>query len=1119
MRVTSLLKRHWRIFFVEAILLLITVGALIALNLDSNKIYIAVVFDQESSRETVKKALEIYADRINKYGGIKSKDAEGGSDGKHLEFIYREDGGSPEKAKQIAQELVQNKHDIAAVIGHFNNETTAAAAEIYGNAKKPLLVPLSAVDIDSQWVFQVSPSPGDYGLYAAHYIRQVLDKQLVTIVHSENKNDLDVVASFEKAFTALGGQIERKVSVGSTEEAGEDDGKDEELSEEQADKIIAGLQGRENNMLLLATQPEQTVSLVVALKRDGINIPVMSMNQNLGNAFEKYNEKYPGYFSDDIYAPAVLLFDNLQKELALVRKDYEQGDHAERISLEAMKTVLSAVFIKNALEAIPLNENREVSLHKLASFVEASDWFTKEHRVRSTKLIIGMYRHRHLIKAPINPMTVREGDLSEESDDKLLKIDNRLLYPADVVYSGVAVNKISNIDMVSLTYDLDFFVWFRYRHGVEHADDIEFLNSLEAVRLLDIVKETKRRKEEDIETPEGAMTASLVSETSFPEKEPRWSYRCYRVTGLFSTDDIKNYALGQQNLYVMFRNVRLNKFKLNYVSDYLNDNWGMYSRDKVKYADLEELKFDVIDNPQLELKYTFSYLAESEKTMLGAPEGIYASSDFSKFIAEYRVEPVLLSFRGLVSRVNSFLSKKAGNSEDQIDLPLMLICFALSFGLFLFAIYGDHTSASNKYSTWWWMLKLSLILFMLLFGELVVSQLLYNIKNSDWGGSHRSTIAAILHYWGMGIGIAGFLIPAYYIASAFDQFLWNPIEKRTGAESPAVLRLFVTVIIYTLAGLGIMYYVFDVRSNSLVATSGAVAVLFAVASKIDLSNILAGLGISFAKIFKLRDWVKIDGIEGKIIEMTPRSTKILTFDSSVVNIPNSKVAGSVIENFNRPGLPYRLIIHMELVPVYRFERVEKLLLDAVRSTDGVLDRPKPFVLFKGQGDSCQIYEVAFFIKDYARRAALWQAAWRRIWRHLEQAGIEMATPQREVFLPKASDEELHSPLTVLHNCGAFTGLADEQMDQLAEKAEWQRYRAGEMILSQEEDKERISVITEGVVALTGSDGQEKRLGVADVFGMDDLPEHTTATAVTDSEMLTVRKEDFRAVTEAAGAPV
>lgn len=1090
-------KRHRRILAVEAILLLLTIGALLILFFESEYIKIAVVFDHEDSRQsiTIQNLLNVYAERINKYGGIKCKDKKGKIKRKQLKFIYDYcDNGSPEEAKKIAKKIIGN-NNIFAVIGHFNAETTAAAAPIYDKAKKRLFAPLSHIDINSQWVFQVSPAPGDYGLYTAHYINKILKKQFVTIIHSEEKDDIDIVKSFAKAFTDLGGQIERKISVSN---------QNKESFKEQCDDIASKVKDKGNNILFLATQPEQTIPLIVALKNKDIKIPIMSMDNNLGNSLNASkckHEKYPVSFLDDIYAPSVLLFDNLWKELALVDKDYTLKAKKDKITLASMKAVLAAYFIKLLSEKGP-------------SAQVLDDWFNGQKVIRPTKLVIGVYNGRHFVKAPINPFTVNVGDVSDEFKEKLLKIDNRLLYPADVIYSGVAMNKISNINQKKLTYDLDFFVWFRYQYGVKHADDIEFLNSIEGARLSDVVKETKRRKHKKIVTPEGAMTASLVRKTTYPEKNPRWGYSCYRVTGRFETNNAKNYALGQQDLYVMFRNYRQNKFKLNYVVDYMNNNGGMYSREVMENSDRKEQMANLIDDPQLELKYTYTYLADSEKTMLGLPEErVRLCNDFSKLVAEYRVKPVLLSFKGMVARLNGIISETTGDSQDEINLQVMIICFAVTFALFLLSIYGDHTSASNKYSKWWWLLKLSVILFMLFFAELVVSQLLYDFKNSAWGISHQRTIGSIMYYWEKISAVVGCLVLAYYIASAFEQFLWHPIERRIGTGAPRILHLFVKVIIYTMAGLGIMYYVFEINSNSLIATSGAVAVLFAVASKIDLSNVLAGLGIAFSKIFKIGDWVKVDSVEGQVFEMTSRSTKILTFDKSVINIPNSKVAGAVIENFNRPDTAYRLIIHMELVPVYRFERVEKLLLDAVVSTEGVLDTPKPFVIFKGQGDSCQIYEVAFYIDNYAKRAVLWQATWRRIWRHLEQGGIEMATPQREVFLPKKPVENFSSPLTVINNSGAFAELADEEKVQLSKRAEQRSCRAGEVIVFQEKDQVKIFIITEGVISLSDSEGQEKRLAVADVFGMDDLPEHTAVTAITDSELLSVRKDDFRTVTE------
>ncbi|MCI5137335.1 MAG: hypothetical protein D3922_02710 [Candidatus Electrothrix sp. AR1] len=478
-------------------------------------------------------------------------------------------------------------------------------------------------------------------------------------------------------------------------------------------------------------------------------------------------------------------------------------------------------------------------------------------------------------------------------------------------------------------------------------------------------------------------------------------------------------------------------------------------------------------------------------------------------MAEYRVEPVLLSFRGIVSWVNETISGR----EDQIDLSLMILLLSGSCAFFLFSLYGEQTSLFKKHtSTSWWVLQMLMIFFILLFGELVVTQIIFSLKNLEWGKFHRDTIDALTRWTVLAVEMLWWIIPAYYITSAFEQFFWQPLRRKTGAEVPNVLRLSVIIMSYTLALLGIMAYVIEVTPKSLVATSGVAAILFAFASKIDLSNVTAGLGISVSKVFKLGDWVKIDGIEGKVIEMTPRSTKVRTFDASVVSIPNSNVADAVVENFSRPDPVYRLIIHMETVPVYRFERVEKALLDAVASTEGVLDTPKPFVLFKGQGDSCQIFEVAFFINDYSKRAVLWQAAWRRIWRHLEQGGIEMATPQREIFLPKSFDQNLSSPLTIMKNCSAFEEVSGEGKILLAEKAEHRRYDAGEVVLRHGEPSDNIFVLTEGVVSMSDQKRKKRCLGVAEVFGLDADEVDMTVTAKTDTEVMIIKKTDFLDVT-------
>ncbi|MCI5140363.1 MAG: hypothetical protein D3909_01185 [Candidatus Electrothrix sp. ATG1] len=871
-------------------------------------------------------------------------------------------------------------------------------------------------------------------------------------------------------------------------------------------------------MLLLATTRAQALPLLAALKEENVLLPIMAMDTGLGTAFSNYEqkeEKYPGYFSDGIYVPSVVFLDALSDKLALVRKDYElrkQGKRQERISNRAIRAVKAASLIKEALDRLrDTSGGMEAMRRRLQEEIKATDWFDGNLQGKANNLFIGVFDRQHLVTAPINPIIVEEGDVLFSSD-KLLAIDGQKLYPTDIVYTGISMNELSGIDMDKLTYTMDFFLWFRYRNGVKGADDIEFLNALQPVKLSDAVQDTAWRKKEKIEAPEDTVSASLVRKVSFNGQD----YRRYHVTGRFKTPNPKNYALGRQNLYVRFRNHTANRFRLSYVSDFAHNNKGIYSSKdaaSMSDADIEGLKFDLIDASELTLSYAFSYISDSDRTMLGNPKGISESNDFSRFVAEYRVEPVLLSFRGIVSWVNETISDR----EDQIDLSLMILLLSGSCAFFLFSLYGEQTSLFKKHtSNSWWLLQMLMIFFILLFGELVVTQMIFSLKNLEWGQFHRDTIDALMRWTILTVEVLWWLIPAYYITSAFDQFLWQPLRRKTGAEVPNVLRLFVIVISYTLAVLGIMAYVLEVTPTSLAATSGVAAILFALASKIDLSNVMAGLGISISKVFKLGDWVKIDGVEGKVIEMTPRTTKVQTFDASVVNIPNSNVADAVVENFTSPDPVSRLAIHIETVPVYRFERVETVLLNAITSTEGVLDSPSPFVMFQGQGDSCQIFEVEFFINDYSKRPMVWQAAWRRIWRHLDQAGVQMAIPAERQIDYIDTDTKFSSPQNIINNCGSFSHLPEKEKRLMAKDAQFRRYPAGEIILCSGEADTALFIVVEGVISLA-KEGQQheqgKRLGVSEVFGDEDVSADTVVLARTDTEVLFVSKEDFLLATQ------
>lgn len=64
-------------------------------------------------------------------------------------------------------------------------------------------------------------------------------------------------------------------------------------------------------------------------------------------------------------------------------------------------------------------------------------------------------------------------------------------------------------------------------------------------------------------------------------------------------------------------------------------------------------------------------------------------------------------------------------------------------------------------------------------------------------------------------------------------------------------------------------------------------------------NIFGGLVILFDKPFVIGDWIEVENYEGTVEDITFRSTRIRTFENSVVNIPNSILSNASIINWSK----------------------------------------------------------------------------------------------------------------------------------------------------------------------------------------------------------------------------
>jgi len=134
---------------------------------------------------------------------------------------------------------------------------------------------------------------------------------------------------------------------------------------------------------------------------------------------------------------------------------------------------------------------------------------------------------------------------------------------------------------------------------------------------------------------------------------------------------------------------------------------------------------------------------------------------------------------------------------------------------------------------------------------------------------------------------------AHKVAKSFS----DDLHKEVGNFLLAIIRLLIMGI-----GLGAMLQVWGINVTALVASLGIGGLAFALAAKDTAANLFGSLSLLADKSIRIGEWIKVNGVEGTVEDIGMRTTKIRSFEKSLITVPNLIVANNPIENFSRRGV-------------------------------------------------------------------------------------------------------------------------------------------------------------------------------------------------------------------------
>ncbi len=243
-----------------------------------------------------------------------------------------------------------------------------------------------------------------------------------------------------------------------------------------------------------------------------------------------------------------------------------------------------------------------------------------------------------------------------------------------------------------------------------------------------------------------------------------------------------------------------------------------------------------------------------------------------------------------------------------------------------------------------------------------------------------------------------FFVMRYFIR--FVKYIFQEIDSEkltlSGFHPDWAMPTFglVRILLYAFMFVLIFPYLPGSDSNIFKGVSVFIGVLFSLGSSSAISNMIAGLVITYMRPFKIGDRIKIGEMTGDVIEKTVLVTRLRTAKNEEITIPNSSVLTGNTINYSAFSKTDGLIIHTSVTIGYDvpWKNMHQALIDAALRTNLVLHEPMPFVLQTSLDDFYISYQLNAYTREANRQAVIYSELHQNIQDVCNERGIEIMSP-------------------------------------------------------------------------------------------------------------------------------
>jgi small-conductance mechanosensitive channel len=190
-----------------------------------------------------------------------------------------------------------------------------------------------------------------------------------------------------------------------------------------------------------------------------------------------------------------------------------------------------------------------------------------------------------------------------------------------------------------------------------------------------------------------------------------------------------------------------------------------------------------------------------------------------------------------------------------------------------------------------------------------------------------------------------------------------------------------TIVIMQTAGINL---------TALSVLAGAVGVGVGFGLQNIVSNFISGLIVMFERPIKIGDRVELIGVEGDVIEIGARATRLMTAEGSVIIMPNQKFIMDPVKNWADGHERSPLVLNIAVDRGGNMREVAAILQETVTQHTAVQQHPEPQVLLTGVSGNASFRIIAWVNGSSQIRNRVMHELYLGMLDALGNAGIKLA---------------------------------------------------------------------------------------------------------------------------------